>query len=349
MGADPAAADMPAPIESTDRAEGHWATSWWFSAIVMVACVPLSLALYGAFIQVAADPGDLVAWLILLITIGITVAFFSFQPRENRWYLALTALAVIVLAPIYFLIVRSISNPSTSLTSSVLTPTWGDLRFDGFGKAWSRGDLDSAMIRTLIVTLLITGLQVATSVLAAYAFAFLDFPFKKVVFAFFMATLLLPVEVTLLPNLQTMRDLDWFNSYQGLVVPFAAAAFGTFLIRQGFLGIPTEIRDAARLEGWGHFSFLWKFAVPLTRPVIASFTVISFLGAFNQYLWPRAVITDTEKWSTVQLALRGLTTSIEESHIPVSGAIITAFPIVILLALFQRQIVSGLTAGAVKG
>jgi sn-glycerol 3-phosphate transport system permease protein len=328
---------------------GSWVTSTWFSALVMIVCVPLSLALYGGVIMVAADPGDLAAWLVLVVTIGVTVGFFSFQPPQNRWYLVLTALTVIVLAPIYFLVVRAISDPTTSLTSSVLTPTWGKLRFDGFTKAWSRGDLDAAMVRTLIVTVLITGLQVTTSVLAAYAFAFLDFPLKKLVFALFMATLLLPLEVTLLPNLQTMRDLDWFNTYQGLVVPFAASAFGTFLIRQGFLGIPTEIRDAARLEGWGHFSFLWKFAVPLTRPVIASFTVISFLGAFNQYLWPRAVITDTEKWSTVQLALRGLTTSIEESHIPVSGAIITAVPIIILLALFQRQIVSGLTAGAVKG
>jgi sn-glycerol 3-phosphate transport system permease protein len=330
-------------------ASASWMTSWWFAIVVMVVCIPLALALYGSFIQVAADLDDPGAWVVLAVTVAITVAFFAFQPKENRWYLGLTALAVIVLAPIYFLIVRAISDPTTSLTSSVLTPTWGDLRFDGFSKAWSRGDLDSAMVRTLIVTLLITGLQVTTSVLSAYAFAFLDFPFKKVVFALFMATLLLPVEVTLLPNLQTMRDLGWFNSYQGLVVPFAASAFGTFLIRQGFLGIPAEIRDAARLEGWGHFAFLWRFAVPLTRPVIASFTVISFLGAFNQYLWPRAVITDTERWATVQLALRGLTTSIEESHIPVSGAIITALPIVVLLALFQRQIVSGLTAGAVKG
>lgn len=329
------------------RSHPAFTTSGWFSALVMLVCVPLSLAIYGGLILVASEPGDVMSWVALLVAVGLAVAFFSFQPRENRWYLALTALAMIVLLPIYFLVVRAISDPTQSFTSSVLTPV--GVRFDGFSKAWSRGDLDAAMLRTLIVTLLITGLQVATSVMSAYAFAFLDFPLKKVVFAFFMATLLLPLEVTLLPNLQTMRDLDWFNTYQGLVVPFAASAFGTFLIRQGFMGIPTEIRDAARLEGWGHFSFLWKFAVPLTRPVIASFTVISFLGAFNQYLWPRAVITDTQKWSTVQLALRGLTTSVEESNIPVAGAIITAVPIVILLALFQRQIISGLTAGAVKG
>ena len=94
-----------------------------------------------------------------------------------------------------------------------------------------------------------------------------------------------------------------------------ATALGTFLIRQGFLGVPSEIRDATRLEGYGHWSYLWRFAVPLTRPVIASFTVISFLGAWNQYLWPRAVVTDSDNWSTIQIALRDLTATPETSNI----------------------------------
>ena len=267
--------------------------------------------------------------------------------RAARWYAGLTLLSLIVLAPIYFLLVRAISDPSKAFTSSVLTPQ--GVRFDGFTQAWERGNLGGAMARSLVVTVAITALQVLTSVFAAYAFAFLRFPFKPVVFALFMSTLLLPLEVTLLPNLHTMRDLGWFNSYQGLIFPFAAAAFGTFLIRQGFLGIPAEIRDATRLEGWGHLQFLFRFAVPLTRPVIASFTVIAFIGAFNQYLWPRAVITDTESWGTIQIALRGLTSRIEQSNVPVAGAVIAAIPIVIVLVLFQRHIVRGLTAGAVKG
>jgi len=264
-----------------------------------------------------------------------------------RWYLVLTLLSLLVLAPIYFLFVRAISDPSKAFTSSVLTPQ--GVRWDGFSQAWERGNLGGALARSLFVTLAITSLQVVTSVLAAYAFAFLRFPLKRLVFAVFMATLLLPLEVTLLPNLHTMRDLGWFDSYQGLVVPFAAAAFGTFLIRQGFLGIPDEIRDAARLEGWSHLQFLVRFAVPLTRPVIASFTVISFIGAFNQYLWPRAVITDTESWGTIQIALRGLTSRVEQSNVPVAGAVIAAVPIVLVLVFFQRHIVRGLTAGAVKG
>jgi sn-glycerol 3-phosphate transport system permease protein len=264
-----------------------------------------------------------------------------------RWYVILTVLSLLVLAPIYFLVVRAISDPSQAFTSSVLTPQ--GIRWDGFSQAWDRGNLGGALTRSLVVTLAISGAQVVTSVLAAYAFAFLRFPLKRIVFAVFMATLLLPLEVTLLPNLHTMRDLGWFDSYQGLIVPFTASAFGTFLIRQGFLGIPSEIRDAARLEGWSHLQFLVRFAVPLTRPVIASFSVISFIGAFNQYLWPRAVITDTRSWGTIQIALRGLTSRIEQSNVPVAGAVIAAIPIVIVLVLFQRHIVRGLTAGAVKG
>lgn len=270
------------------------------------------------------------------------------SPRAQAgWYLALTALSVIVLAPIYFVIVRAISDPAQSFTSSVLTPV--GVRWDGFSRAWTDGNMGAAMFRSLVVTTAITVLQVVTSVLAAYAFAFLRFPFKRLTFAVFMATLLLPLEVTLLPNVQTIRDLGWFDSYQGLIVPFTCAAFGTFLVRQGFLGIPGEIRDAARLEGWGHLQFLFRFAVPLTRPVIASFTVISFLGAFNQYLWPRAIILDSQSWGTMQIALRDLTANPESSHVPIAGAVIAAVPIIILLALFQRQIVRGLTAGAVKG
>ncbi|HEX4906869.1 MAG TPA: carbohydrate ABC transporter permease [Acidimicrobiales bacterium] len=267
--------------------------------------------------------------------------------RAIGWYVVLTALSLIVLTPVYFLLVRAISDPTQAFTSSVLTPR--GVRFDGFSQAWERGNLGGALARSLVVTVGITTLQVATSVLAAYAFAFLHFPLKRLLFAVFMATLLLPLEVTLLPNLHTMRDLGWFDSYQGLIIPFAAAAFGTFLVRQGFLGIPSEIRDAARLEGWSHLQFLVRFAVPLTRPVIASFSVISFMGAFNQYLWPRAVITDTDSWGTVQIALRGLTSRIEQSNVPVAGAVIAAVPIVIVLILFQRHIVRGLTAGAVKG
>src|SRR5690606_7879732 len=123
-----------------------------------------------------------------------------------------------------------------------------------------------------------------------------------------------------------------------------------FLIRQGFLGIPRDLRDAAQLDGFGHAAFLWRVAIPVTRPVIAAYTVIAFLGAWNQYVWPRAVTDDPDNWATVQIALRTVAaTNIEESNIGFAAAIIAALPILVLRVFFQRHLVRGLTAGAVKG
>ncbi len=162
--------------------------------------------------------------------------------------------------------------------------------------------------------------------LAAYAFTFLRFPLRRVAFALFMATLMLPIEVTLIANVETVRDLGWFNSLQGLTAPFLAAAFGTFLIRQGFLGIPSDLRDAAELDGYGHLGFLWNVAVPVTRPIVASFTVISFLSAWNQYLWPRAIVT-REAWDTIQIALPKFAgENINELNLGFAAAIIAALP-----------------------
>src|SRR5918995_3185909 len=126
-----------------------------------------------------------------------------------------------------------------------------------WNRGWDQGDLGPAMVRSFTVASLITVAQVVTSVLAAYAFAFLRFPAKPLVFAFFIGTMLLPLEVTLLANVQTIRQLGWINSNAGLVLPFAATALGTFLIRQGFRGVPPEIQDATRLDGYGHLQFLW--------------------------------------------------------------------------------------------
>jgi sn-glycerol 3-phosphate transport system permease protein len=218
-----------------------------------------------------------------------------------------------------------------------------------WNQGWDIGNLGPSMTRSVVVTLGITVCQVVTSVLAAYAFAYLRFPLKGLTFGFFVGTMLLPIEVTLLSNQQTIRDLGWIDSNQALVLPFAATALGTFLIRQGFRGVPPEIRDAARLDGYGHLAFLWRFAVPLTRPVIASFTLIAALGAWNQYLWPRAVIDDDTR-QTAQIALRGIAPDRpEEANIAIAAALLVAIPVIVLLVAFQRQIIRGLTAGAVKG
>ena len=268
--------------------------------------------------------------------------------KQVLWYLVLTALSLLVLFPVYMALVRALSTPVSYVKAGQpLRPV--DIQWDIFRRAWDQGQLGQKMIVSAVVTVVIVVAELVTAMLAAYAFAFLDFPFKRVCFALFMATLMLPIEVTLIPNVQTIRDLHLLNSYPGLVVPFLATAFGTFLIRQGFMGIPRDLRDASQLDGFGHLAFLRRVAVPVTRPVIASFAVISFLSAWNQYTWPRAVVTQG-RWETIQIGLKSLSAArVEESNIGLAAAILAALPILALLILLQRQLIRGLTAGAVKG
>lgn len=268
--------------------------------------------------------------------------------RGAAWYAALSLLALLVIVPVYFALVRALSAPQTLVDGGVLLfPR--QVEWDVFSRAWDQGHLGGALMRSLIVTVAITTAQVFTSVLAAYAFAYLWFPLKKLVFALFMATLLLPLEVTVLPNLATISILGWKDSLQGLIVPFLATALGTFLVRQAFLGVPSELRDAARLEGWSHWALLTRLAIPLSRPVIAAFTLIAFLGAYNQYLWPRIITTDPENWATAPIAVRSLTSNPQDANLILAGALLIAAPMIVLLIAFQRHIVRGLTAGAVKG
>jgi sn-glycerol 3-phosphate transport system permease protein len=268
--------------------------------------------------------------------------------KQTIWYVVLTALSVVVLFPVYMTLVRALSTPAVYVREGQpLYPV--SIQWDVWSRAWDLGDLDQKIVVSAVVTIVIVAGQLITSLLAAYAFAFLEFPLKRVVFIVFMATLMLPIEVTLIPNVQTIRELGWLNSYPGLAAPFLATAFGTFLIRQGFMGVPRDLRDASQLDGFGHFSFLWRVAIPVTRPVIASFAVISFLAAWNQYTWPRAVVTEG-RWETIQIGLKSLAAAtVEQSNIGLAAALIAALPVLALLIFLQRHLIRGLTAGAVKG
>jgi sn-glycerol 3-phosphate transport system permease protein len=273
--------------------------------------------------------------------------------RRRVWgkvgrYVLLTVLAVIVLFPIYITIVNSLL-PATDITKQPpkLFPThpqWGSYR-----DAWNAGHMGTYLKNSFIVTFIITTGQVLTAILAGYAFAFLEFPLKRTLFVVFLATLMVPFEVTIVTNVTTISNLGWYNTYAGLAVPFLATGFGAFLMRQAFLTLPRDLRDAAALDGYGRWRFLWRVAVPLARPAVAALTVFAFLAAWNQYLWP-LLITKDDRLRTVQIGLKQLqSVSIDQVNITFAGAIIAVIPLVILLLFFQKQLVRGLTAGAVKG
>ena len=273
--------------------------------------------------------------------------------RRRRWhkagrYLLLTFLAVVVLFPIYMTLISSLLTPQQiGKQPPTLFPTHP--KFDTYGTAWDAGHLGTYLKNSFIVTLVITVGQVVTAILAGYAFAFLEFPFKRTLFVVFLATLAVPFEVTIVTNLTTISDLGWYDTYAGLTVPFLATGFGAFLMRQTFLTLPSDLRDAASLDGYGHWRFLLRVAVPLARPAVAALTVFAFLSAWNQYLWP-LLVTKDDRLRTVQIGLRQLyTLSLGQPNVAYAGAVIAVVPLVILLLFFQKHLVRGLTAGAVKG
>jgi sn-glycerol 3-phosphate transport system permease protein len=262
-------------------------------------------------------------------------------------YSLLVVLSVIVLFPIYTTLVAAL-KPGNKVLVNPLVPS--DLTFDIFRAAWNEGHLDRYMLNSFIVATIVTVAQVVTAVLSGYAFAILEWPGRNVVFVAFLATMLVPVEATYVINRQTIDSLGWLNSYQGLAVTSLATAFGTFLIRQVFLTLPRDLRDAAAIDGVGHLGFLRHVAVPLVRPTIAALAVMAFLTNWNSYLWPNLITTEGDMY-TLQSGLRALSQSsgIDRPNLVMAGVIIAFLPIVVLLLLFQRQLVRGLTSGGVKG
>lgn len=279
--------------------------------------------------------------------------------RLRRWrrvgsYVVLTGLAFIVLFPVYMAVVGSLLIPE-QLTQRPPALFPSDPQWHTYSDAWSGGHFSRYLVNSAVVTAIITVGQVGTSILAGYAFAMIEFPFKRTIFVIFLATMMVPFEVTIITNLTTISqgigpiEWNWYDTYAGLTVPFLATGFGAFLLRQAFLQIPRDLRDAATVDGYGHLKFMARVAVPLARPTVAALTVFSFLGAWNQYLWPLLVTRD-DRLRTVQIGLKQLRgTSIDEINVTLAGTVLAAAPLVVLLILFQKQLIRGLTAGAVKG
>lgn len=263
-------------------------------------------------------------------------------------YVLLSVVAIIVLFPIWAVLMQALkSGPDALDHPRSLLPV--DLTLDTIHAAWDEGDLGRLLLNSLFVSVLVTFGVIVTSLLGAYAFSFLKFPGKNVVFVLFLATMLVPGEVTVVINRRTADSLGWLNTYQGLIIPSLASTFGILLLRQMFLQLPHELREAASLDGVGHLRFLWEVAAPLSRPTLGALGLFTFLGTWNAYLWPSQVITD-EDHRTIQIGLSRLAgADINRLNLLTGGLVIAALPIFIILLGFQRQLVRGLTAGAVKG
>lgn len=262
-------------------------------------------------------------------------------------YVLLAVIAFIVLFPVYTTVIAAL-KPGNRVLINPLVPDSFTLRV--IADAWTDGRLGRFLLNSTVVATAVTIGQVVTSLMSGYAFSMLKFPGRNVMFVVFLATLLVPLEATVVVNRQTIDALGWLDSFQGLIVPFLATAFGTFLVRQALMSLPKDLRDAALIDGVGHLGFLRHVAVPLVRPTLGALALFSFLGNWNSYLWPNLVVTTNEDMNTVQAGLRRLKAqALDQPNLLMAGTLIAAVPIAAVLLAFQRQLIRGLTAGAVKG
>lgn len=263
-------------------------------------------------------------------------------------YAVLTLGAVVMVVPFLWMVSTAFKDPGAAF---VYPPQWipQQITTKSFEEVWTKVPFGRYLINSAIVALSVTVAEVLTSALAAFAFARLRFPGRDQLFLLYLATLMVPGQVTIIPNFIIMRYFGWISTYQGLIVPAAFTALGTFLLRQYFLSIPRELEEAARIDGAGYFQVWWRIILPLSRPALATLAVFSFMGSWNSFLWPFIMVSRPEM-RTLTVALRSFQTEYgTEWTLLMAGSLIALIPMLVIFLLAQRYFVRGIATTGLGG
>ena len=274
---------------------------------------------------------------------------------ENRpWLNALTHLLLIfgifvVIFPIYIALVTSTHEAEDILTT--VQPWFGSEMLENYGTVLQKGKVNAngipvglMMWNSLLMSLGIVVGKITISLLSAFAIVYFRFPLRKLCFWTIFLTLMLPVEVRILPTYAVVADLGLLNSYAGLTLPLIASATATFLFRQFFMTVPEELAEAARVDGAGPMKFFFDILLPLSRTNLAALFVILFIYGWNQYLWP-LIVTTEENMTTIVMGIQRMlyvADAIPEWNITMATAILAMLPPLLVVIFMQRQFVKGL-------
>jgi ABC-type glycerol-3-phosphate transport system permease component len=205
------------------------------------------------------------------------------------------------------------------------------------------------LMNSVFISCTVVLVQLFFSSLAGFALAKYEFKGKKAVMLLMLATLMIPFQVVVAPLYEQVYRLGLVDSYAGLIVPGAVSVFGIFLFRQSILQVPDELMHAARIDGCSEFRIYWDIVMPVSRPMIGAFCLISFMGSWNSFLWPQIILQHGERF-TLPIAMNQMVSLYNQEYgTLMAGTLLSVLPVIVLFMLLQREFVAGLTAGAVKG
>ena len=265
-------------------------------------------------------------------------------------YAFLILIAVIVLFPFYWMIISSLKT-ITEYRLAIPTLFPKEIVWYNYPNAFNTANLGTLFMNTLYVGVVSTILSLVITVLSAFAFARLDFKGKDALFAFLLATMMIPGELFTITNYVTVTKFGWINSYTVLIVPFLVSVFYIYLLRQNFLQIPNELYLAAKVDGTTDLKYLWRVMIPLSFPTLVSITILKMMGAWNSYVWPRLVAND----KAYQLITNGLRNSFTNSEgfvdypLQMAAVAIVSAPLFLVFIFLRKYIMKGVSRSGIKG
>jgi multiple sugar transport system permease protein len=260
----------------------------------------------------------------------------------------LAAGAVLTLAPLAWMVAASFMPPGEA---NSVPPRFLPSRVDleNYAALFTRLSMYRNFLNSVLVSVVVTLVSVLINAMAGYAFAKLRFRGRDGLFRFLLSALFIPAQVGMLPLFLLLKWMGLVNTYVGVMVPGLATVFGIFLVRQYVLGLPDELLDAARIDGAGEFRIFWSVVLPVIRPILVTLAVFSFLGTWNDFLWPLIILSDEGKY-TLPVALAGLAGEhVQDTELMMAGSVITVLPVLLVFLWLQRAYVRGIMAGSLKG
>lgn len=266
-------------------------------------------------------------------------------------WLLLAIWAIIVLFPFYWMVLTSLKEYGVYNAEYIpqfftLAPT-----FENYIQAFTDVPLGKYLLNTLFFTIVTTGLMVFVTILAAFAFARMDFKGKNVLFTLFLALMMIPGELVVITNFVTITELDLRNTFLGLILPSVTSVFYIYLLRENFAQVPDQLYFAAKVDGTSDWRYLWRVMVPICMPTLVTITILKVIECWNLYIWP-SLITDDPKYFLVSNGIQQIRESgFGRANIPAMMAAVVAVsvPLIVLFLIFRKQIMSGVAQGGTKG